>query len=82
MIKLIKEAAQAIVDFYAHGYEDLIKVQMKEQAGYYEILRQKKLEERYLYYRFRGDVKLTESEQREWDYLKWYQEDHLKKIKP
>jgi hypothetical protein len=68
----IKRMVDAAYAFYTEGYLDIPKLQMQQQYKYNEMLRQKKMNERYRYHSSRKASDMTDKEIEEFDYLCWY----------
>ena len=67
--------------FYTEGYLDIPKLQIKQPFKYQEVLRMKKMKERYLYHSSRKPSDMSSKEQEEFDYLSWYFNVYLTKKK-
>lgn len=68
----IQRMIDAAYNFYTTGYLTIPRLQIQQQYKYNEMLRQKKMKERFLYHSSRKPSDMTTKETEEFDYLAWY----------
>jgi hypothetical protein len=77
----IQRMIDAAYAFYTVGYLDIPKLQIQQQYKYNEMLRQKKMKERFLYHSARKPSNMSDKDIEEFDYLTWYFEVFTKGVR-